>query len=172
MTFVLAIDPGPSESAYALVDAATCEPLDVDKLDNRELLDGINGSLPDGATSVAVEMVASYGMAVGAEVFDTCVWIGRFVEALLQHHGVDAALVFRRDVKLHHCGVTKAKDANIVQALIDRFAAGVPNRGKGTKSAPGWFFGFRADIWQAYALAVLVADRVHGRPGVSTGGAS
>jgi hypothetical protein len=58
-------------------------------------------------------------------------------------HCREAELVYRRDVKLHHCHSAKAKDANITQALIDRFAPGVPNRGKGTKAEPGWFYGFK-----------------------------
>jgi hypothetical protein len=102
-------------------------------------------------------MVASYGMAVGADVFETCVWIGRFVQRLEQF-GVEAELVKRNPVKLHHCHSSKAKDGNIAQALVDRFAPGQPNRGKGTKAKPGWFYGFHADIWQAYALAVYAAD--------------
>ena len=42
--------------------------------------------------------------------------------------------------------------------MYDRFAAGQPNRGKGTKANPGWFHGFAGDVWQAYALAVYIAD--------------
>jgi hypothetical protein len=113
-------------------------------------------------------MVASYGMAVGKEVFETCVWIGRYAQlADVYATTIPCDLVYRRDVKLHHCGTTKAKDSNITQALIDRFAPGQPNRGKGTKAAPGWFHGFAADMWQAHALAVLTADRLHQRAGVA-----
>ena len=46
------------------------------------------------------------------------------------------------------CGQTKAKDTNVRQALIDRFGV------VGTKKNQGWFYGFKADIWQAYALGV------------------
>jgi hypothetical protein len=66
--------------------------------------------------------------------------------------------VKRLAIKLHHCHDSRAKDSNIAQALVYRFAPGQPNRGKGTKAAPGWFHGFAADIWQAYALAVYAAD--------------
>ena len=153
---VLAIDPGPVESAYALIDADR-RPLFFGKVPNHDLR-GLLRRQPADWESVeyaAIEMVASYGMAVGAEVFETCVWIGRFIEA----SGCSLAQVYRRDVKLHHCLDSRAKDSNIRQALVDRFAPGQPNHGKGTKADPGWFYGFRADVWQAYALAVLVADR-------------
>jgi hypothetical protein len=105
-------------------------------------------------------MVASYGMPVGADVFETCVWIGRFYQAIAHRTGREPALVKRHPVKVHHCHAGNASDANVKQALIDRFASGVRNHGKGTKAAPGWFHGFRADVWQAYALAVYVADEV------------
>jgi hypothetical protein len=45
--------------------------------------------------TLAVEMIASYGMPVGREVFDTCLWIGRFVEAW-QAHGGEYRLIYRR----------------------------------------------------------------------------
>jgi hypothetical protein len=97
-------------------------------------------------------------MPAGKTVFDTCVWIGRFSEAHAQVTGALPDLILRPTVKAHICGSAKAKDPNIIQALVDRFAPGQPNKGKGTKAAPGWFYGFAADVWQAYALAVYVAD--------------
>lgn len=156
---ILAIDPGSTYSGYALIEAGTCRPIKIGKIPNEEVLDLIRTTSYD---HLSIEMIASYGMAVGKEVFDTCVWIGRFVQRHQDERKLqgwsDAALVYRRDIKLHHCQSSKAKDANIIQALIDRFAYGQTNRGKGTKSAPGWFYGFAADIWQAYALAVQTND--------------
>lgn len=153
---ILAIDPGSTHSGIALIEPGTCRPLKIGKIPNADVLELIAVTAYE---HLRIEMIASYGMAVGKEVFDTCVWIGRFI----QHHKDvspfgDYALVYRRDIKLHHCQSAKAKDANITQALIDRFAYGEPNRGKGTKAAPGWFHGFSADIWQAYALAVHTSD--------------
>lgn len=168
MTRVLAIDPGNTHSGWALINTTDCYPIAFAKTLNDELRRSIRAGNFLDAEHVHIEMVASYGMAVGATVFDTCVWIGRFHEAIhVVRPSAAVELTFRRDVKLHHCGQTKAKDSNIRQALVDRFAPGQPNHGKGTKADPGWFHGFHADVWQAYALAVLAADRIENRPGVA-----
>lgn len=151
---LMAIDPGWVESAYVVIDVATCRPLRFDKVRNHDLLD----ILEDYDGPVYVEMVASYGMPVGAEVFETCVWIGRLLEAHSRISGLLPERVMRKPIKLHHCGSIKAKDSHVTQALVDRFALGQPNHGKGTKAAPGWFHGFAKDVWQAYALAVYAAD--------------
>jgi hypothetical protein len=159
---ILAIDPGNTESAYVVIDSDTRRPVISAKAPNDDVADWISDNRWSPAYEVnraAIEMVASYGMAVGRDVFETCVWIGRFAE---RAGIVPVDLVYRRDVKLHHCGSAKAKDANIAQALIDRFAPGEPNRGKGTKKAPGWFYGFHSDIWAAYSVAVYVADTAEG----------
>ena len=148
MTYILGIDPGNVESAWAGIKPGDCQPYDIGKATNdrvREMLRTIIRIRPD--VHVAIEMVACYGMPVGAEVFETCVEIGRFVEIC-----PTAQLVYRREIKLHHCQSARANDAAIRQALIDRFG------NKGTKKQPGWFYGFKADIWAAYALAVYVAD--------------
>jgi hypothetical protein len=149
---ILAIDPGNQESAYCLIDADTRRPLEFAKLSNLDLLELLI-ELP--YQRCVLEMVASYGMAVGADVFETCVWIGRFSQRVIDVGPTlyEPELVKRNPVKLHHCGSGKAKDGNIAQALRDRFGD------KGTKANPGWFYGFSGDIWQAYALAVYVADQ-------------
>lgn len=167
---ILAIDPGNTYSGYALIEEGTCRPLQIGKAPNEDVLDFVRSGTYQ---HLRIEMIASYGMAVGKEVFETCVWIGRFIQQFELAPRVlgttDVALVYRRDIKLHHCESSKAKDANIIQALVDRFAPGQPNRGKGTKAQPGWFYGFSADIWQAYALAVYTADTLEtpGHPGVT-----
>ena len=60
---------------------------------------------------------------------------------------------------MYLCGSMGAKDPHIAQALIDRYARGQPNRGKGTKVAPGFFYGFRADMWAAMAVAATYVDK-------------
>lgn len=155
---ILAIDPGPVESAYVVMDPDTYRPISFDKLPNEQMLARIQTLHEQGATSAAIEMIASYGMAVGAEVFDTCVWIGRFYAHIEGWMTITPDLIKRLPVKVHHCHSAKATDANIRQALVDRFAQGFGNHGKGTKANPSPFYGFHRDIWAAYALAVYVAD--------------
>jgi len=150
MKTVFAIDPGPTESAYAVWDGEKL--LDFGKVSNLKMWDRI--SEWDDCDSYACEMIASYGMAVGKEVFDTCVWIGRFIQITkYDNPRNDMNLVYRKDVKMHLCNSMKAKDANIIQALKDRFGD------KGTKANPGVFYGVSGDVWQAIALAVTVHDK-------------
>ncbi len=155
---LLAVDPGNRESAYVVVDVATCRPLRFGKVSNDSMLAVLEDETAD-VTAVVIEMIGHYGtgMPAGRDVFDTCTWIGRFQQLLIMQ-GQAPQLIARRHVKLHLCGSAQAKDSNVTQALVDRFAPGEPNHGKGTKAVPGWFYGFAKDVWQATALAVYAAD--------------
>jgi hypothetical protein len=99
-------------------------------------------------------MVASYGMPVGATVFETCVWIGRFIQAVCEvgFPAEKIVRIYRKDEKMNLCHSMKAKDSNIRQALIDRFGI------VGTKKEPGYFYGFKKDMWAAMAVAVTYHD--------------
>ena len=153
MTRILAIDPGNIDSAYVIVDEHY-RILDKNKVPNKVMLDIVKA---DNYDELVIEKIACYGMPVGAETFDTCIWIGRFQQA--SPHCKDVSFVFRREEKMTLCNSMRAKDANIRQALIDRFATHDFKNGKGTKKNPDWFYGFKADIWAAYAVAVTYIDR-------------
>jgi len=153
---LLAIDPGNEKSAYVSVDVETYKPILFDKIENKKLLRFIRDAGFDYSYAV-IESVASYGMAVGKEVFETCIWIGRFDMAIHYEMWIIPSLVYRKDVKLNLCGSPRAKDSNIIQALKDRFGD------KGTKANPGWFYNFKSDCWQAYALAVTWIDNNKGK---------
>ncbi len=48
----------------------------------------------------------------------------------------------------------KAKDSNIKQALINRYANHDFRSGKGMKKNPDTFYGVAKDVWQAIAVGV------------------
>lgn len=153
---ILAIDPGNIESAYCIIDKDTYKPVKFAKIDNHQLLDLINEKFCD-TEALAIEMIASYGMPVGKEVFETCVWIGRFIQEFANYVKPNVTYIYRKDEKINLCNSMKAKDSNIRQALIDRFGE------VGTKKNPGWFYGFKADIWSAYAVGITYLDRESNR---------
>lgn len=153
---ILAIDPGNIDSAFTIWNGENI--MEFGKVKNEELLCLIkNKSYP--FDEVAIEMIASYGMPVGREVFDTCVWIGRFIQES-KNINIMITQIYRKDIKVHICNSTKAKDSNVIQSLVDRFAN--TNKygkyGKGTVKNKGFFFGFSEDIWQAFAVAVYHFD--------------
>ncbi len=145
---ILAIDPGTTESAYVLFNAGLETIIGKGKVDNNTLIYHCKNSVYDVA---AIEMIASYGMPVGKSVFETCLLIGR-LQQICDDRGKKSELVYRRDIKMYLCGSARAKDSNVTQALIDKYAPYTRNKGKGTKKEPGYFYGFYKDIWQAMAV--------------------
>lgn len=150
-SLVLAIDPGTDKSGWCLFDGDRV--IDSGVEENAKLMRVAGQSSAD---VLAIEMIASYGMAVGREVFETCVWVGRFLQAWRDPEQV--RLVYRREVKLHLCGTAKAKDANIRQALLDMFprTGGGKTPQVGTKAAPGPLYGVSSHAWAALGVAVTV----------------
>lgn len=153
---ILAIDPGTEQSAWMLFDG---KPLKFGITRNEQLLDELQGwafsngemaaQLGVTADCLVVEMVASYGMAVGAEIFTTVFWTGRFCERW-SVTGKPYEQMFRRECKLHLCGSSKAKDANVRQALLDLYGG---SSAVGRKKTPGPLYGVSKDTWAALAVA-------------------
>jgi len=85
LTF-LAIDPGTYKSAWVLIQAPELKPLAFGHEANEIVLQRIDKrdyGVDARPEALAIEMPASYGMAVGQELFDTCFWVGRFWACLL-----------------------------------------------------------------------------------------
>lgn len=135
---------------------------------------------------VAIEKPFASGMLASNELFDTCLEIGRFKQVWLNNKTFHE--VHRKDVKLHICGSSRAKDPNVRQALIDRFGGKAralggskcrkckgkgwfgPGRPEcevcgGTKweHPPGPLLGFADHMWAALGIACLMADSQDGR---------
>ena len=155
---IIAIDPGTFESALATYDGV--KPLWFDILDNFTVLQMFRDAHPvlQGATHCVIEKIVSYGNAMGQTTIDTAMWTGVFM-ACCDEHVCKATLMRRKEVGKHLCLNGNAKDSNITQALADRFAYGIRNKGKGVIKEPGYFYGFRDDIWQAFALGVTYWDQ-------------
>jgi hypothetical protein len=152
MNKIIAIDPGTTQSAFVIWDGVQI--IDKDIISNELFLQFMKG-WPVKPIPLIIEQIRCYGMAIGQTTLDTVFWSGRFWEAWQG----EKHLIPRMDVKMHLCKSARAKDSNVIQALIDRFAYGVRNRGKGTKKEPGFFYGFHDDIWQAMGVAVTWWDQ-------------
>ncbi len=156
MGMVIGLDPGPTESALVVWDGAVIRSAALQPNDYiLGRLIGLRIANPEGL--LVIEKIASYGMAVGAEVFETCFWSGRFAEAF----GIQRVhRITRGEVKMHLCHSMRAKDANVRTAICDRF--GGEKIAKGRKSAPGQLYGIATDLWSALAVALTWHDQNKG----------
>jgi hypothetical protein len=141
---ILGIDPGNKQSGWCCVQHGKIVGSGV--ADNETVINLT--AIGQHNVILAIEWIQGMGMAVGKEVFETCWWAGRFAQ---QHRG-PVRMIPRGRIKLHHCGSARAKDGNIVQALKDKYGD------KGTKSAPGYFYGVSSHAWQAFAVAAYVME--------------
>lgn len=144
---IIAIDPGCRQSA--LVNWTGAEITRKEILENEKVLDILGTEFTK--KTVVIEMIASYGMPVGREIFETVLWIGRFYERATAC-GHEVHLVYRHGIKMHLCNSARAKDSNIRRAIIDRFGGDIETK-KG-----GRLHGVSKDLWSALAVALYFDD--------------
>ena len=149
---LLCIDPGTEESGVIIFDGYNILE-SYSSFNNNELVSKIRiGSFK--CEHLAIEMIASYGMAVGKSTFETCLWIGRFIQAFAGYY--DYTKIYRKDVKMELCGTNRAKDANVRQAIIDLFpsSGGGKTPQIGTKKDPGPLYGMSSHAWPALGVGI------------------
>lgn len=158
MSLILGIDPGPKKSAWVLYDSGKKRPISFGLTDNAEVIQVVLGFADYNTIVVmAIEVMQSYMMNVGRDVFETCEWIGRFTQAW----GRPYTRLKRTTIKAHLCGTVRAKDSNVRAALIDRFGP-TKREAIGLKATPGPLYGVKKDIWSALAVAITYQDTCTG----------
>jgi hypothetical protein len=151
---ILALDPGTTQTGWAIVaDDMRVIQHGIEK--NSEILEIIRNFETYADGKIATEMIASYGMPVGREVFETCIWIGRFIQAWRAPEEV--IIIYRREVKMHLCGTTRAKDTNVRQAIIDLYepTGGGATPQIGTSKQPGPLYGVSSHVWPAIGVGIV-----------------
>jgi hypothetical protein len=162
VTRILAIDPGYEQSAVVRLDGGRVTFAETSP--NQTVLDSFANGMWAYSDLILIEQIASYGMPVGREVFETVYWSGRFHQQVEAIWGPGQATIPipvhrlpRKTVVTQICGSARAKDANVRQALIDRYG-GSKAEAVGTKAKPGPLYGVHGDQWAALALAVAWAE--------------
>jgi|TARA_R110000822_G_scaffold246800_1_gene374971 hypothetical protein len=111
MGTILAIDPGTVKSGWCVMeqDGTVNE---FGWTDNDDLLERVISSRK---INLVLEDISNYGMAVGRDTFETVKWLGRF-DRKREH-----TYITRPTIKAALCNTVKATDANVRQAVIDRY---------------------------------------------------
>lgn len=154
---ILAIDAGTTESGYVIMQAEPFKLLEFGKISNYGLLNIVK---TEDYEKLIFEEFQSFGMPIGESTIKSITWNGRYIQSALDR-GIEAIPIYRKDEKMTLCGSMKAKDSNIRQALINRYAKHDFKNGKGTKAKPDTFYGVSKDVWQAIAVGVTYWETVN-----------
>ena len=152
---ILGIDPGSEKSAVVIwdTDSETVELHSI--IENERVLVGLrmHQFRPD---EIGIEIPRGFGGKAGNEIYDTCIWSGRFDEAA-KAHGYSSVLLGRKEIVTHLCDSSRAGDKDVREAIMYRFGGKV--KAIGCKKDPGPLFGIKADEWSALAVCLFLADR-------------
>lgn len=158
---ILALDPGTTKTAHLTLEPHTNSILGKGILPNTDLRSLLYAWNNDPRYSVlAIEGMQSFGANIGRTVLDTCVWIGRFLEA---SKGRQVWPVFRPQVLIHHTGKMKGGDGAIRTAMIHRYGnsrSKLLQKGTSIRDKTCPLFGVTADVWSALAIASYVSDKL------------
>ena len=147
---IIAIDPGPVQSGIVVIpDEFNIYPSIGQKMDNSEVAAWIDRQVHG---DIVIEKPVCRKWA-GREVSDTAIVCGYFAGRTY----LPVYLITRSKVR-GHFKCTRGGDKAVRDCLVERFAPGVRNHGKGLKDSPGFFYGFNNDILQAFAVGITYID--------------
>lgn len=154
MKIIIGIDPGPTQTAYAIIDGRYGV-VEADKIPNKDFIDMLvylpfRNDPTGNIAHAAIESIQSYGMPVGKETFETCYMIGRIMECF-DRNDTPYTLYPRPVYAKSICGVGKISDSVLRQALLLRF-------GGDKKGEPMYPLKGCSDKRSAFAVAAYHLD--------------
>jgi len=160
---VTGLDPGPRKTAWVTLLGKNVVDYGYD--DCEELSFRIRSGCFAGHV-IGCEMVASYGMVVGDDTFETVYWIGYFAACAIEGKALSFHKLYRKKeaqfpgIVMHICKSNKAGDSNIRQAIIDMYEpiGGGKTPQIGTTKERGPLYGISKHNWQAMAVAITCRD--------------
>jgi hypothetical protein len=165
------IDPGTDHSGLVVYDTDKKKVIHSSEMINADLILALRGNRfhvdAYAWDLLFIEKIEAMGLIVGKSTFETCIWIGRFMEAYSITMRKNPVLVSRGDEKITLCGAATFKnpetgkrksvgDSQIRAALIERFPAtggGVCPQ-VGTQKQPGPLYGVSGHCWQALSVVI------------------
>jgi hypothetical protein len=151
---VMGIDAGNQRSGFAFIHPASLAILEVGDAANDELLARFPVLRLDRC-AIAIEMMHNQGKRVGREIFEACVWIGRFAQHA-RECGMHAELILRQAAKSHILRAIAGNDSELRSALVRLY--GGTEAALGTKAAPGPLRGASSHAFAALAVARTFAQ--------------
>lgn len=150
---VVGIDAGNKSSGFAIIEPISLDILELGDAPNEELLErfGVWGL---DRCAVALEMMHNQGKRVGRDVFEACVWIGRYQERARECRMV-CELILRKTAS-SHVADQFAGDSGVKRALVSAY--GGTAAAVGTKASPGPMYGASSHALAALAVARTFAQ--------------
>lgn len=165
---LLAIDPGTTQSAYAMLNE-DYSLVSAAKVENEVLLTLVKDGEWDEMAIECMEARHVVNGVIGSETYDTCYWIGRY-EQVAHDRGKPVHRIYRTQERTrliptkknklppHPDTVGQGADSQIRATLIRRFAKHDKKNGKGKAAHKDVFYGFAKDMWSAFAVGVVHLD--------------
>lgn len=180
---IVGIDPGTEYSALLAFDPTSRAVLIFEYSRNEDLRSKLRLWANRHLDVLAIETMSFQARSTGRETFETCYWIGKFLEAWEAKCGRSVEIE-RNTLRKQIAGDACANDSVLRAALIDRFGPGKERaiggkkcpkcKGKGWfgagrptcpvctgstwKTPPGPLYGVSKHVWSALAVAVAYAE--------------
>lgn len=140
---VVGVDPGSSNTGICWIVLPNKPKLTIiedpifhfyKKMPNEEVVDFIRDLKNHNDLTLAIEMLQFANVKGNKYIFETCVWIGRFIQEAVSQE-VKWVRHKRNVIKSHLTGKWRANDRDIRRALMDRFGNNLPKMNNDCRNA-------------------------------------